>query len=104
MVARCHAWPFIRKSMKRYLPFTIIIVVLVVAVAGFSFFWKRSSGSGDANTTFVNTNQPPPPLSSSPAATQPLPQAAPTIPNIKATAPVVAEEYGDYQCPPCCPL
>src|SRR5437588_3795315 len=87
--------------MKRYLPFTIIIVVLVVAVAGFSFFWKRSSGSGDANTTFVNTNQPPSSPSGSPAATQSLPQAAPTIPNIKVTSPVVVEEYGDYQCPPC---
>jgi protein-disulfide isomerase len=27
--------------------------------------------------------------------------AAPTKPNVKVSSPVVLEEYGDYQCPPC---
>jgi protein-disulfide isomerase len=89
--------------MKRYLPFIIIVVTLAVAVGVFSFLWKRSSGASDANSTFAGTNPTMPATSTNngPAPGQSSPQPLPTKPNIKVSSPVVLEEYGDYQCPPC---
>ena len=87
--------------MKRYLPFIIIALVLVGAVVLASMLWRRGSAGGDSNSTFATTaNQPAPLVTSSPAATS-APVAMPTKPNFKVSSPVVLEEYGDYQCPPC---
>jgi protein-disulfide isomerase len=85
--------------MKKSLPFIIIAVVLVAAIAAFIVFGRKK---GDAsNSAFVTTPQ------VSVAGVTPLPQASPTAtipivkPNVKVSSPVVLEEYGDYQCPPC---
>src|SRR5437588_7300036 len=86
--------------MKRYLPFIIIIIVLAGAV-GLGVFLARWSGA-KSDSTFVTKNQPAPPGGSSPPASQAPPQSAPlTKPNVKVSSPVVLEEFGDYQCPPC---
>ncbi|HEV8138911.1 MAG TPA: thioredoxin domain-containing protein, partial [Pyrinomonadaceae bacterium] len=56
--------------------------------------------TNDPNNAFAA-----PPAKVSVAAATPVPQASPTIPiekpNVKVSSPVVLEEYGDYQCPPC---
>jgi protein-disulfide isomerase len=88
--------------MKRYLPFIIIALVLVGAVVLTSMLWRRGSPAADANSTFAPTpNQPAPVATSSPAPASSAPVAMPTKPNFKVSSPVVVEEYGDYQCPPC---
>jgi len=86
--------------MKKSLPFIIIAIVLVAAIAAFIVFGRKKSN--DSNTAFVTT-----PAQVSVAGSTPLPQASPTAtipiekPNVKVSSPVVLEEYGDYQCPPC---
>jgi protein-disulfide isomerase len=86
--------------MKKSLPFIIIAIVLVAAIAAFILFGRKKSN--DSNTAFVTT-----PAQVSVAGSTPLPQASPTAtipiekPNVKVSSPVVLEEYGDYQCPPC---
>src|SRR5437773_8851171 len=88
--------------MKRYLPFIIIALVLVGAVVLASIFWRRGNAGGDSNTTFATTTSlTAPPGTNSPAPTGSAPVAMPTKPNFKVSSPVVLEEYGDYQCPPC---
>ena len=89
--------------MKKSLPFVIIILVLVVTLGGGLMLWKRNSSAGtNANSTFATTlpNSPP---STSNAAPNPSSGNASglTRPNVKVSSPVVLEEYGDYQCPPC---
>lgn len=86
--------------MKKSLPFVIIAIVLVAGIAAFIVFGrKKTSGP---NNAFVAT-----PAQVSVAPATPLPQASPTAtipiekPNVKVSSPVVLEEYGDYQCPPC---
>lgn len=86
--------------MKKSLPFIIIAVVLVAAIAAFIVFGRKKSN--DSNSAFVAA-----PPQGSITATTPAPQASPTStipiekPNVKVSSPVVLEEYGDYQCPPC---
>jgi protein-disulfide isomerase len=87
--------------MKRYLPFIIIALVLAGAVVLASVLWRRGSASGDSNSPLVPTGQLALPASNSPAPSQSSPVAVPTKPNFKVSSPVVLEEYGDYQCPPC---
>jgi protein-disulfide isomerase len=87
--------------MKRYLPFIVIVVVLVVVIGIFAVAFRRGNGGGDAVTGIPNSNQP------STAGNTAVPnQSAPDSaglkkPNVKVNSPVVLEEYGDYQCPPC---
>src|SRR5467141_520724 len=88
--------------MKRYLPFIIIVVVLVAVIGIFSVTLRRGNGSADSGLGLPSSNQPPPTAGNAPAPNQPAPpSAAPTKPNVKVSSPVVLEEYGDYQCPPC---
>src|SRR5216684_1473713 len=88
--------------MKRYLPFMIIVLVLVAVIGIFSVTLRRGNDGGDSGLGLVNSNQPPPIAGNGPAPNQPAPaSAAPTKPNVKVSSPVVLEEYGDYQCPPC---
>src|SRR5580765_5843857 len=102
MEKRCRAWRCIPNNMKRYLPFIIIALVLVGAVVLTSMLWRRGSPGSDPNSTFAPTpNQSSPVAASSPAPTSSAPVAMPTKPNFKVSSPVVLEEYGDYQCPPC---
>jgi len=90
--------------MKRYLPFIIIAIVLVGGLATFLILSRR--GSGNASSPLVATTSPPP----STNIASPPPQASQasstnsaglTKPNVKISSPVLLEEYGDYQCPPC---
>jgi protein-disulfide isomerase len=85
--------------MKKYLPFAIIVIVLVAAVGGSFVLWKNRGGStANSDSTFATT----PPASNSPTPNQtPKDTAGLTRPNVKVSSPVVIEEFGDYQCPPC---
>lgn len=85
--------------MKKYLPFAIIVIVLVAAIGGSFVLWKNRGGtSANPNSTFATTA----PVSSSPATNQaPKESFGLTRPKVKVSSPVVIEEYGDYQCPPC---
>ena len=93
--------------MKRYLPFLIILVVLIGGLGVAAMFWKRStpatsSGStpfaGNGTGATVNVTKP---SAESNNAIPTNPSAGSTRPNVKVSSPVVLEEYGDYQCPPC---
>ena len=97
--------------MKRFLPFLIILFVLVAGVGVAAMLWKRSTpGNPDGQAPFGNelgagSNKSTVAATSSPASSNnpnaPGAPAGPTRPNVKVSSPVVLEEYGDYQCPPC---
>lgn len=61
--------------------------------------WKNKSGGENGNSTFATANQPATP--GAPASQSPAALPGSTRPNVKVSSPVVIEEYGDYQCPPC---
>ncbi len=97
--------------MKRYLPFLIILLVLVAGVGVAAMLWKRTNGTtskgetpfgnelgtGSSKSTANLTS--PPSGSANPNPTNP--SSGSTKPNVKVSSPVVLDEYGDYQCPPC---
>jgi protein-disulfide isomerase len=92
--------------MRRKLPIIIIAVVLLAALAGGALLMRSSQTS----TTQPNLAQMPPTVTSNNApATTTAPARPATAPiNLRnahvrgrADAPVVIEEYGDFQCPPC---
>lgn len=87
--------------MKRALPFIIIGVVLIAGVAVVVMF-SRQRGTTDNTSAFTNT-QPAQTTTSTSSAPQSSPNAPAGLarPNVKVSSPVVLEEYGDYQCPPC---
>jgi protein-disulfide isomerase len=91
--------------MKKFLPFAIIIVVLAAAV-GVSFVLLKGKDTSNSSSTFVangsGVSVSGPTASASHDPKQP-PQTSSgaTRPNVKVSSPVVIEEYGDYQCPPC---
>jgi protein-disulfide isomerase len=88
--------------MKRYLPFIIIAIVLVAVIAIFSVTLRKGNSGNDANTVLINTNQATPAAANAATPNQATPDPAGlTKPNVKVSSPVVLEEYGDYQCPPC---
>jgi protein-disulfide isomerase len=90
--------------MQKSLPFIIIVAVLVIALCGGLYLWKRSGAtSASSNSTFATDATNPPATTNNSAQTQPQPAdtAGATRPNVKVSSPVVLEEYGDYQCPPC---
>ena len=88
--------------MRRKLPIIIIIVVLVVALAGGALMLRSS----ETSTTQPNIAQLPPTVTQTAPTATPRP-AAPAV-NLqnthvrgRADAPLLIEEYGDFQCPPC---
>jgi len=87
--------------MKKSLPFIIIALVLVAGIVVFVVF-SRKTGSEGTNA-FVGSGAPTSSAASPVAVTQASPTATIPItkPNVKVSSPVVLEEYGDYQCPPC---
>ena len=88
--------------MKRYLPFVIIVVVLVVVIGIFAFTMRSKNGGGDSSLGIPNSTQPAQTTGATPAPNQSTPSSVGlTKPNVKVSSPVVVEEYGDYQCPPC---
>src|SRR5437588_8532367 len=89
--------------MKKSLPFIIIAIVLVAGVAAF-FVFSRKPKVSDSGSAFVSStpeNQPATSITSAPAQASPASTIPITRPNVKVSSPVVLEEYGDYQCPPC---
>jgi protein-disulfide isomerase len=88
--------------MKRYLPFIIIVAVLVAVIGIFAFTMRGKKDGGESNLGLTESNQTAQTAAAPVAPTQPTPNPAElTKPNVKVSSPVVLEEYGDYQCPPC---
>jgi protein-disulfide isomerase len=90
--------------MQKSLPFIIIIAVLLIALCGGLFLWKRNGATpANSNSTFATEVTNAPAATNNSAQTQPpsAESAGATRPNVKVSSPVVLEEYGDYQCPPC---
>src|SRR6266581_5484532 len=85
--------------MKKFLPFAIIIVVLAAAVGLSLVLLKGKGGTTNSNETFANNGPVAP--GATPANQPSQASAGLTKPNVKVSSPVVMEEYGDYQCPPC---
>lgn len=89
--------------MRRKLPIIIIAVVLIAALGGGALLLRSS----ETSTTQPNLAQMPPTVNTSaPArAAPPRPAAPVNLQNAhvrgRADAPVLIEEYGDFQCPPC---
>ena len=89
--------------MKRFLPFIIILFVLVGAFGVSLKLWKSGGASNtNAPSTFA-TNLPGTAPANNGADLNQANQSSAglTKPNVKVSSPVVLEEYGDYQCPPC---
>lgn len=88
--------------MKRYLPFIIIALVLVAVIGIVAFTMRKGNSDADLSGGHPQSNQPAQ-LSGDTAAPNQSPAntAGLTKPNVKVSSPVVIEEYGDYQCPPC---
>jgi protein-disulfide isomerase len=86
--------------MKKYLPFVIILIVLVAALGIAAKLWKSSAPTNSNSTAPFGAN-----ASTAEANNRPANQAESSAglskPNVKVSSPVVLEEYGDYQCPPC---
>ncbi|HEY0099359.1 MAG TPA: thioredoxin domain-containing protein [Pyrinomonadaceae bacterium] len=88
--------------MRRKLPIIIIVGVLLVALAGGALLMRPS-------TPQVNIAQLPPtittpnPQATAPSAPRPAASNIAPITHLRgrADAPVLIEEYGDFQCPPC---
>lgn len=85
--------------MKKYLPFAIILIVLGAASGVAFMLWKNRGGSTKTDSTFATALPSPPSNPASSPAAKDLPGS--TKPNVKVSSPVIIEEYGDYQCPPC---
>jgi protein-disulfide isomerase len=89
--------------MKRNLPFIIIALVLVIALAGGAYLMRSSQTAQVANNN-LNANRGVAGPTSSPSPTplgKPGNGAEPAHVRGEASAPVMIEEYGDFQCPPC---
>jgi len=84
--------------MKKILPFIIIVIVLIAGVIAVMVL-ARKRGGGDG--AFVSNTQTAASTGSATAQSSPNAPTGFTRPNVKVSSPVVLEEYGDYQCPPC---
>src|SRR5207253_8162952 len=72
---------------------------LPISIAAAFIMVQRGGGTSQTNSTFIAANEAAPPNKN---VTAPTPSdSLITKPNVKVSSPVVVEEYGDYQCPPC---
>ena len=89
--------------MRRKLPIIIIVGVLLVALAGGALLMRPSQPS-TPSTPPANTAQTPR-VANTPATLTTGPVAASVAPGThlrgRSDAPVLLEEYADFQCPPC---
>src|SRR5215831_3480070 len=86
--------------MKKYLPFVIILIVLAGALGIAAKLWKSGTpGTGATTQPFSGNGSTA--ASNAEPANKSEGSAGLTKPNVKVSSPVVLEEYGDYQCPPC---
>ena len=86
--------------MKKYLPFVIILIVLAGALGIAAKLWKSGTPGAAATTQPFSGNGSTAGPNNAPANNTES-SAGLTKPNVKVSSPVVLEEYGDYQCPPC---
>lgn len=90
-----------KNNDKSGLPLIIIGVVLIAVIAG--FWWLYSSGNNrtpSSNRTNVNRPANQPQQQNTPVATS-VPGAQPPHFKGSQTAPIVIEEFADFQCPTC---
>jgi protein-disulfide isomerase len=87
--------------MKRALPFVIIAIVLIAGVAAVVMFSRQRGDNAGAFVSNTQQTQPATAASSATSKSSPNAPAGFAKPNVKVSSPVVLEEYGDYQCPPC---
>src|SRR5499427_9223559 len=86
--------------MKKYLPFVFILIVLAGALGIAAKLWKSGTpGTGATTQPFSGNGSTA--ASNAEPANKSESSAGLTKPNVKVSSPVVLEEYGDYQCPPC---
>ena len=89
--------------MKRYLPLIIIAIVLVAALASAAVLMRKKSGQAQPANVLNEAEKPA--MSSPGSAAEAAPSSSAEVyipkPNVKVSSPVVLEEFGDYQCPPC---
>jgi protein-disulfide isomerase len=99
--------------MKSKLPFVIIILGLLVTIVGAMYVLRSSretagtqtanagnAGRAVSSSSSTSSTTSPAPSSSTPTGT-PAPGAEPAHVRGDESAPVLIEEYGDFQCPPC---
>src|SRR6185295_367892 len=87
--------------MKKSLPFIIIGVVLVGVIATVVLLARKGNGGATSSGSFAGTTPPGSTASQTGSQQPPASEAGLVRPNVKVSSPVVLEEFGDYQCPPC---
>jgi protein-disulfide isomerase len=87
---------------KKYLPFVIIGVVLLAVIGVGAYVLNSRDGDSRSSSTATKGGSNNAAFNPRPApARNPSPGASPAWEKGAASAPIVLEEFGDYQCPPC---